>query len=193
MLSLITAPFRLLFRLVVFIILMAAVLVVAFPFAVDLPGWAQTVMARLSDDPASGVVVRATPEVRRGFPASLVLHDFSLANPLTPDRPSITASLAVVEADPLASLASGRLVLRTRVLDPVIYADRPINLRGLLAGVDRNLGGAGVAHTLSLVGGTVRLAGKGEVGIDLGGVTLEAPPPAGGPAKAYAGSGRGPS
>ncbi|MEE3623070.1 hypothetical protein UCD39_03605 [Nitrospirillum sp. BR 11752] len=190
MLSLITAPFRLLFRLVTFLILMAVVLVVVFPYAVDLPGWAQTVMARLSDDPASGVVIRAHPEVRRGFIARLVLHDLRLANPLTPDRPSITAARAVVEVDPLASLTSGRLVLRTQVLDPVIYADRPINLRGLLAGVDRNLGAAGVANTVSLMGGSVRLSTKGgEGGIDLGAVTLEAAPTR----TDHAGTGRDPS
>ncbi|MBB6251786.1 hypothetical protein [Nitrospirillum iridis] len=189
MLSLITAPFRLLFRLVVFIILMAAVLVVVFPFAVDLPGRAQAILAQLSDDPASGVVVRADPEVRRGFPARLILHHFSLANPQTPDRPSITAARAVVEVDLLASLTSGRLVVRTRVLDPVLYADRPINLRGLLAGLDRNLNGTGTVHTLSLVGGSVRLAAKGgEAGIDLGGLTVETPPGPGG----YAGTGRDP-
>ncbi|ASG23304.1 hypothetical protein [Nitrospirillum viridazoti] len=189
MLSLITAPFRLLFRLVGFLILMAVVLVVVFPYAVDLPGWAQTVMARVSDDPASGVVVRAEPEVQRGVIARLVLHDLSLANPLTPDRPSITAARAVVEVDPLASLTSGRLVLRTQILDPVIYADRPINLRGLLAGVDRTLGGAGVSNSVSLVGGSVRLSGKGaDTGIDLGAVTVEAAPRAD-----YAGTGRGPS
>ncbi|MDE1145569.1 MAG: hypothetical protein PW843_02975 [Azospirillaceae bacterium] len=199
MLSLITAPFRLLFRLVVFLILMAGVLVVVFPYAVDLPAWARRVMADSGAGPG-GVTVSAVPEVRQGFPAHLVLHDLVLANPTTPDRPSLTAATAMVEVDVLRSLTAGRLVLHTRIIEPVLYADRPFSLAGFAAGLNRALGGSGVVHSLSIEGGRVRLAGKGDgPGIDLGGTTLEVAPGLDvvakekAPAAAYAGTGRDPS
>ncbi|HYE51617.1 MAG TPA: hypothetical protein VEB20_18615 [Azospirillaceae bacterium] len=185
MIGLLLTPIRWLIKLLLFVAVMAALLMLLAPAVLDLKALAAGAMAALN---ASGLGIRISgvPEVVQGFPPRLVVRDLRLANAATPDRPSLEAKETVVELDPVQSLTQGRVQLDARIMDPKIYAERPLDMSGLSSGLSTST----LATTVTIVGGVV-VAGKAMLKLGSGTAVAVAPtpvPPVPGP-----GPGPGPS
>ncbi|QJE72797.1 hypothetical protein HHL28_06585 [Aerophototrophica crusticola] len=163
MLGILLAPLRWLFRLALFLLMAALLLLFALPYAVDWPGRAKTLLAAVNNANLPGVRVQASPDSVIGFPPRLVVRNLALSDgPGGP--PALVAGTAYVGVDALASLLAGGVVVKAVIEDPVIHADRPLDLQRVTQAVS---GALGVPTQLVLAGGEVVTAG-GRSTVDLG-------------------------
>ncbi|MBJ7416867.1 MAG: hypothetical protein JHC88_15685, partial [Niveispirillum sp.] len=170
MLRFMLTPLRWFFRFVLYTSVILTLLVLLAPFAFDIPGRAEKVLATMNAGNLRGMRVQALPESVRGFPPELEIRDLrvTVPGPQGVAATAMTAAKVRVVVNVMESMLRGRVVLAAMVENPVIYANQPLNLGAIATAISVATG----LHTqIQLVGGEVINPGSRTV-VALGDDTL---------------------
>jgi len=153
MLRLLLTPLRWLLRFLFYGCIVIAVMLIAAPFALDLPAHADRVLASLNDGQLRGVQIRALPAGAGGLPPELEIRNLQITNATGGSaQVAMVAARARVGLNAWESLSRGKPVMVVMVENPVIYADAPLDLGAISTAITQT---TGVTTQIQLVGGEV--------------------------------------
>ncbi|MBP7335719.1 hypothetical protein, partial [Niveispirillum sp.] len=156
MLRLLLTPLRWFFRFVLYAGVVVTLLVLLAPFAFDIPGRAEQVLASMNDGAMRGIRVRALPDSVSGFPPELEIRDLQILV-AGGSATAMTAAKVRIGVNAMESVLRGRVVLVAMVENPVIYANQPLNLGVIAAAIGI---ATGLQTQIQLIGGEVITPGS---------------------------------